>query len=157
MHTSDPLLQASGAIGFDPWNGRLVVSLAYFIVTDKEVEGLDTFVNGKAVAHASEKGLAKLCGQLEVRPLTDFISQSPEELAELLDDLGSDVPEPLPEEAWFTPEEGLMTVRALIAHLSGNPGALRNAVAIVDELREYEAVLSRLIGPGVRWHFSVDF
>ena len=31
------------------------MSVAFFIVTDREVEGLETFVNGKAIAKVSDK------------------------------------------------------------------------------------------------------
>lgn len=133
------------------------MSVAYYIVLKSEIAGFDPFVNGKAVAHANDKTLATICASLKVKPIAEFVSQDPGELAELIEDAGVDVPDELPEEQWFKAEEGLATVRAIIKHLSENPKALKNSTAVVEELQEYELVLERLQKEGVLWHFAVDF
>jgi hypothetical protein len=133
------------------------MSLAYYIVLKPKIEGFDPFVNGKAIAHADEKTVAKLCASLNVRPLTEFISADPDELAEFLEDEGVDPPEVLEEEQWFSAEEGLTTVRALRQHLAENPTALKNSAAIIDDLTDYEVVLEVVKQENVRWHLAVDF
>lgn len=59
---------------------------AYFIVSEEPLEGFDTFVDGKALAHASDQldALAEAAG---VRPLMDFFSMDPEEVDAIFDDL----------------------------------------------------------------------
>jgi hypothetical protein len=133
------------------------MSVAYYIVLKDEMDGFDPFVNGKALAHANEKALEKLCAELKIKPLTAFISQDPEELADFIAGEGMDAPDDLPAEEWFDAEEGLLVVRTLRRHLGDNPKALKDAAAICDDLAEYEAVLERLHKEGVKWHLAVDF
>jgi hypothetical protein len=132
------------------------MSVAYFIVPEREIDGFDHFVNGKALAQANEKTLEQLCKQLGVMSLTDFLSQDSDEIAAFLEDEGLDTPEELPTEQWFEPREGLRTVRALLQHLAVEPKAIKNAKAIVEDLREYEAVLSRLEKEEILWHLALD-
>ena len=133
------------------------MSVAYYIVLEDEVPGLDPFVNGKAIAHAGEKTLAALCRSLGVRPLTDFVSEDPDELAGLLDDDGFDMPGDWPQVEWFDADQGLATVRALQRHLVANPDALHDAEAIVGELVEYALVLEHARDAEVRWRLALDF
>jgi hypothetical protein len=133
------------------------MSVAYYIVLQSEIDGFDPFVNGKAIAHASEKELDKIFKTLNVTPLADFLSQDPDELAEFISDAGGDAPEDLPGEQWFTADQGLTTVRALKQHLASNPKALKNAAAIGEDLAEYEAVFERIKKEGVLWHLALDF
>jgi hypothetical protein len=133
------------------------MSVAYFIVLEREVPGLDPLVNGKAVGRASETALTKLCTALNVTPLADFVSHDPEELASFLEDAGIDPPADLPAEQWFDAATGLATVRALRKHLVDDPKALKNATAILRDLKEFEAVLERAQKANVRWHLAVDF
>jgi hypothetical protein len=132
------------------------VSVAYYIVPEREIDGFDHFVNGKALGRANEKALVKLCKQLNVTPLTGFLSQDPDELAEFIEDEGVEVPESLPAEEWFDASAGLETVRALLQHLASEPKALKNSEAIIEDLRECEAVLARLAKENLRWHLALD-
>jgi hypothetical protein len=133
------------------------MSVAYYIVLQSEIDGFDPFVNGKAIAHASEEELDKVFKALNVTPLAEFLSQDPGELAEFIADEGVDVPDDLPGEQWFTADQGLATVRALKQHLASNPKALKNAAAICEDLAEYEAVLERIKKESVLWHLALDF
>lgn len=59
---------------------------AYFIVSEEPIEGFDTFVDGKALAHASDQ-LDTLAEAAGVRPLMDFFSMDPQEVDAIFDDL----------------------------------------------------------------------
>ena len=72
------------------------MSVAYYIIPEREIEGFDPFVNGKALGHADEKALANLCQQLNVVPLTNFLSEDPDELEEFFADEGIEVAETPP-------------------------------------------------------------
>ena len=119
---------------------------------------MDTFVNGKAIAHAEEKRLAAIMEALGVKSLVEFFSTVPEELSGLLgefEDEAGAVPG-LPEEEWFSAAEGLSTVTALLAYLRERKGELEDQDHIVSDLEEYERVLDALAREGVRWHLSID-
>lgn len=131
------------------------MSLAFYIVVNSKVEGLDTFVDGKAVGHANQTALTTLCKKLNVRPLEEFISQDPEEMSEFLEDHGIEADNL--QEQWFDAEDGLATVSALRRYLSENPTALKNSEALCEDLAEYERVLEGIKKENVQWHFAVDF
>src|SRR4051812_8573104 len=99
---------------------------ALYIVSKKEVPGVDMLIDGKALA-ASEEELAAICARIGVKSLMDFFSQNPEELADLL---GEEVPN-APSEEWFDAKEGLATVRALLSHLKS--GAESIAPAAIED------------------------
>ncbi len=133
------------------------MSVAYYIVPERKINGFDHFVNGKALAHADEETLEKLCTELKVKPITEFISQDPEELADFFEAEGIDLPDELPTTDWFEPSVGLMTVRALASYLQENPNTLKDSADIVEDLREYESVLTRLESENVRWYLALDY
>ncbi len=132
------------------------MSAALYIIPERAIDGFDPGVNGKALGRSTT--LDRLAKQAGVKSLMEFFSQDPEEAAAFLEDQGVEYPtDELPAEQWFTPEEGLATVRGLLGHLAGQPDSIREAAALADDLREFEAVLSRLAVEGVRWHLAVDF
>lgn len=133
------------------------MSVAYYIVLEREIEGFDPFVNGKALGHCDEQALMKLCKKLGVKPLMEFSSQDPEEIADLMEDAGVDVPDKLPATQWFEAADGLVTVRALAAHLAAEPKALKNGKAIAEDFGEYVGVLERGEKEGVRWYLALDY
>ena len=133
------------------------MSVAFFIVTEREVEGLETFVNGKAIAKVSDKEMQKLCTVAGVKSIYDFVSADPEELAEFLGDEGADESEELPAEQWFEPQEGLEWTTKLVAYLNANPAAIKGTSGVLSDLAEYEQVFKGMQSHGVRWHFAVDF
>jgi hypothetical protein len=142
------------------------MGVALFIVPEREVEGLDTFVNGKALAHVDDlDDLARAAG---VRPLMEFFSQSRGDLLGLVGEEGDDGELHLPEgveappEGWFDAGAGLETVRGLLRLLGETPEALGRttggftADGVVEDLRGFEEVLAGLAREGVRWHLAVD-
>ncbi len=145
------------------------MGVALFIVPEREVEGLDTFVDGKALAHL--KDLDSLASEAGVRPLMEFFSAGPDDLLGILGEEGDDgelhLPAGIesPEVAWFDAGDGLVTVRGLLRHLANHPekdvlpGLTREGVRadwLVEDLRQFEQVLLGLDRAGVRWHLSVD-
>ena len=140
------------------------MSAALFIVLERQISGLDSYVNGKALSWA-EESLDGLANQLGVTPLMAFFSIDPAEAAETFAETLAELGEPkdgaaepseFPEEEWFSAEEGLQTVNALLAHFAEHPRAVRDADAVISDLREFQAVLQRAGNEGVRWHLAVD-
>lgn len=134
------------------------MGLAWYIAAENEVAGLETFFNGKSIAHADEAHLERLCETLGVRPLMDFFSVDPDETeAQLQAYLDSD-DEPLdtPEEEWFAAKDGLLTVRALRQYLESHPAQLDRQQEILTELAEYQRILESLHQNNTRWHLAID-
>lgn len=129
------------------------MGLALYIRLEREIPGFDPFVNGKAVARAGDftESTAKRLG---VKPLMEFFSVD-EEAAALAEESGvdsADVPE-----QWFDPADGLITVRALITELEAHPSSVKGAANILEDLHEFESVLTRANEQKVRWSLAFDF
>ncbi len=123
---------------------------ALYIALEKNIPGVDTMIDGKMLSKA-EKHLASAAKRLGVRPLMEFFSTSSDEAADLLGDdvAGIDIPAA----QWFSAEEGLKTVEALLAEADGAP-ELR---AAKDDLLGCQRVLREAQRHGVRWHLAIDF
>jgi hypothetical protein len=134
--------------GWLPCHKLTDMSLAYFVTISSDQTDFDTFVNGKAVAKQAEV-LNDLAKQLGVTPLDDFLGMS-EDVAEEFD-IKADV------DLWFKPEAGLQTVEALIKHLEQTPNAVKNSKGVLEDLREYQEVLSQIKAKGLEWRFEMDF
>lgn len=124
---------------------------AYFIVLERKIDGLDTGMDGKAIARHAD-ALEQAARELGVRPLSEFISIAPDQAAEFMEGEGIDASElELPPLQQFTAEEGLATVRGLVAH----PIAQTDGVA--QDLQECKRILNAAAQQGLGWHFEVDF
>jgi hypothetical protein len=123
---------------------------AYYIALEKTIPDVDTMIDGKMLNKA-EKHLASAANRLGVRPLMDFFSTSEDEAADLLGDdvAGIDIPAA----QWFSPEEGLRTVDALLGEVDGNPD-LKPAK---DDLLACQRVLREAQKHGVKWRLAIDF
>jgi len=130
------------------------MSVAWYIVLERKIEGFDPLLNGKAVARAG-KELDKLAKAAGVTPLMKFFSAARDELAEFAADHGMDLKGKAAEssEQWFPAEDGLRTVHAL---LESAEKRLMDA-HVVEELKEFQSVLETARKQGVRWHLAVDF
>ena len=136
------------------------MGVSFFIEAEREVEGLDMLIDGKALAHRQD--LDKLAADAGVRPLMEFFSQDPEEAREFLE---SD--DEVPDLEWFAAEDGLTTVRAIISRLQQEPETddedqpgtqwIPTPEEVIEDLRHFESVLVRLAAEGVRWHLAIDF
>ena len=129
---------------------------AFFIVLERDIEGVDPFVNGKAIARESDQ-LDVIASGLGLRAACDFVSQDPADLLEMAEEMGVELPHDPPPEVWYSADEGLDWVSRMTEHLSGNPGAVGDAEAVLADLMEYREVLKAAQSNGVRWHMAVDF
>ena len=87
---------------------------AYYIVLEKEIDGLNTTMDGKSLSlHIG--ALDKAAVELGVHPLSEFFSMPPDELAEFMDGTDTDNVE-LSLSQQFSAQEGLITIRALLWH-----------------------------------------
>lgn len=129
------------------------MSLAYYIVLDNEDPGFETFVNGKAVAHAVEE-LDALCAREGLARLDDFMGQSADEISDLL---GEDVEFPDGEGGlWFEPEAGLALVETLAAKILANPQLVGDPDAVLADFAEYKDVLAQARNIKAKWHLAID-
>ena len=130
---------------------------ALFIVLEKEIENLDTFVNGKVLARA-EPILAEITNELGVTPLIEFYGADIGDLAEEWLDNSDDF-ETLPESSakWFEAKEGLKTVCALLDHLKDNPTKIKKSEKVIADLQDFKRVLEEADKQNVKWHLEVDF
>lgn len=135
------------------------MSASLYIVVEGDDPGFDIFVNGQALAR-NEDALERLASKLSVLPLLEFFSADRNSMALLLDQ-GTGSPDwtgHLPQAQWFTPEEGLRTVRALLDFLVMAPLALgSDTPAVQRELHEYETVLRKTMQRDLRWHLAVSW
>ena len=134
------------------------MGIAYFIVLERAIEGLDTMaIDGKCLAGASEV-LDATALQLGVRPVSEFISADPEQAIEFLKSEGAEVDDiESPPLQQFTASEGLLTFRELITHVQTKPQLVSQAEGVLQDLRDCERVLIVAEQRGVGWHFEVDF
>ena len=120
---------------------------AYFIVLEREIDGVDTAMDGKSLARDMES-LDHAARQLGVRPLSEFFSADPEQIAELMEEAGDFEPPPLEQ---FSARDGLASIRALASH------AAARADGVAEDLGECERILNAASQHGVGWHFEIDF
>ena len=132
------------------------MGVAHFFVFNKS-PGFDTYVSGKAIAQADES-LAKLARKLKVRPLSEFLSMSSEDVADAIEDfdLPGGVATQVEAEQWFAPDEVLATVRALSKHIKSSPKSVSNATDILADLALYEDVLLKAKRKRLKCHLSID-
>lgn len=132
------------------------MSLAYYIVLDNDEPGFETFVNGKAVAHAIDE-LDALCVRLGLPILDSFMGQSADELADLLDE-EIELPEGEdPNAKWFAPRDGIRLLDTLVTAIREHPESVDSADSLIEDLTEYHHVLAQAEAIGARWHLAVDF
>ena len=63
---------------------------AYFIVLERQIDGLDTGMDGKSLSRHIE-ALDAAARQLGVRPLSEFFSIAPEQATDFMEGEGMDV------------------------------------------------------------------
>jgi hypothetical protein len=128
---------------------------SYFITLQSNIPDFDPMMDGKSIAKASET-LDEIATSLGVRPLMEFFSANPANVASMLgDDIGDDIE--LPTQVYFPAVEGLATVQALLAHLRANPDKLHKPESVLDDLAIMEEILLVAYEEGVDWCLDIDF
>jgi hypothetical protein len=108
-------------------------------------------MDGKSLSRHMES-LDEAARQLGVRPLSEFFSADPKQVASFMEGEGMEAGDiELPPLQQFTAQDGLATVRALAAQ------AAARADGVAQDLAECERILSAAAQHGVGWHFEVDF
>jgi hypothetical protein len=135
------------------------MAASMYIVVEGEDPGFNIFVNGRHLARY-ENAMEELALRLGVRPLLEFFSADENSMLLLIEE-GAGNPELLPRlppPQWYTADDGLRTVTALISaleedlHQFGSEGP-----AVLEELREYETVLRKTAERNLRWHLAVSW
>ncbi len=133
------------------------MGVAYYIVLERNIHGIDTAMNGKFLAHESE-ALDALATESGIKPLSSFISTDPQEALAFMQDQGLDIAGvQLPPLEFFSAQEGLDVVRALLLAVENARGAIGKDKGVLHDLRECEVILKEVQKVGVRWRFAVDF
>ncbi len=126
------------------------MGVAHYIVLERKIDGLDTAMDGKSLSRQIES-LDEAARELGVRPLSEFFSADPAQMAEFMQGEGIEADDvELPPLQQFTAEDGLATVRALASH------AAARADGVAQDLRDCERILSAAAQHGVGWHFEID-
>jgi hypothetical protein len=120
------------------------MGLAHYIVLEKEIDGLDTKMDGKRLSQHIDT-LDQTARRLGVHPLSEFFSMPPEDLAEFI--YGADEID-LSLMQHYCAHDGLATVRALLSRPEAQPA--------IDDLRTCERILNVAARHGIRWHFQID-
>ncbi|MBL8798432.1 MAG: hypothetical protein JNM56_31345 [Planctomycetia bacterium] len=133
------------------------MGIGWHVVLETELPGAALApMDGRALIHR-QHDLDALAALLGVPPLTQFVSSDPAAIDRYLREQGLDPEDfPLPEVEWFAAEDGLPTVRGLLAHLKAKPDAVLDAYRIVQDLRAMEAILGTAAAVGLRFHLQSD-
>ncbi len=127
-----------------------------YIVLERKIPNTDAYVNGSSLSK-NNKVLESMAKKLDVTTLMSFFSASKDELASLMEEGSSEaaINNPKFDEKWFTAEDGLKTVHALLK--STDESSLSDRDRITTELQEFARVLDLAKAHGIRWHLAVDY
>jgi hypothetical protein len=122
--------------------------------------GDEMLIEHKAVA-GSLKALDRLAGEAKLPPLSQFISEDPENVYDSVDDEdeAEELLAKLPPVRWFEPSAAIPTITALLARLSKNdevPG-IKNAAKTTKELRDFETILKYCTAKRAQFRFYREF
>lgn len=135
------------------------MAASMYIVVEGEDPGYDIFVNGRALAR-HEDALERVALRLGVKPLIEFFSADENSMSLLIEEGAGnpDLMRRLPPPQWYSPSDGLATVRALITALEDDPQQLgTEGTQVLSELEEYARVLEKADNAGHRWHLAVSW
>ncbi len=128
---------------------------SYYVILEREIPNFDVYVSGHGLSRDSDR-LEQLAKGIGVKPLLSFFSVSQEELISLLNGaVSADLNIKSEKEQWFSAEDGLRTVRALMDSLQKTQSTAREK--LVSELREFERVLIVAHEQDIGWHLGIDY
>ena len=125
------------------------MSVAYFIVLDKEIEGYDPFINGNFLAKYSDL-VTKECKKNNIKTIDNFVSQ---DMNEIIDITGEDFfNNPT---VYFNPDDGLTWIDNIKQKIlpTLDPKIQKEYGA---DLAELESVLQKAKVNNKKWHFEID-
>lgn len=130
------------------------MGVAFYIELDREELEIDN-IDGKSVAKAMEK-LTEIAEELGILPLESFMGQSMDDFSDLIDEEiiledGSDGGA-----KWFSPEDGIATIDALVGALSKEPTRIKSVTKVLEDLADYRAALTTAQKAGAKWHLAID-
>jgi hypothetical protein len=137
---------------------RLMAASMYIVVEGVD-PGFDTFVNGRSLAR-HEDALERLALSLGVRPLIEFFSADENSMSLLIEEGAGnqELLRRLPPPQWYSAEDGLITVDALLQALQDDPQQLgTEGKQVLSELKEYSEVLEKARDREMRWHLAVSW
>src|ERR1700761_6476150 len=135
------------------------MAASMYIVVEGEDPGFDIFVNGRSLAR-HEDALERLALSINVRPLIEFFSADENSMSLLIEEGAGnpDLIRRLPPPQWYTPQDGLTTIRALIHAIHDDPQQLGSeGERVLSELMEYAQVLEKTATRNLRWHLAVSW
>ncbi|HWE03182.1 MAG TPA: hypothetical protein VG326_12300 [Tepidisphaeraceae bacterium] len=109
---------------------------------------------GKALAREADRldTAARAC---KTPQLTAMLSESQSALIAQLQEEGFDPSKMrLPPEQWFPAAQGLVTVRALIEHVTANLNNFKQPNPILRDLKAVETLLAAAESAGIQFHFT---
>jgi hypothetical protein len=140
--------------------GALMVRLTRKSGLLDEDGGNEDLFEHKAVA-GSLVALDRLAKEAKVSPLSQFISEDPENVCDLVDDEdeAEELLAKLPPVHWFEPSEALPTVAALLARLAKKDEVIgiKNTAKTTNELRDFETILQYGAGKRAKFRFFREF
>ena len=129
------------------------MGVAYYIVLEKDIPGKNITVDGKSLAQ-EEKKLKEIALLQGVKDLMSFFSVGPCEVEEFFDECGE---MNIPETEWFSPDDGLVTVRAILNYIKMKPHSFRNNERLSVDLKNFEEILLEAQKYNLKWHLAIDF
>jgi hypothetical protein len=130
-----------------------------YIVVEGDDPGFDTFVNGRSLAQ-HEDALERLALRLGVCPLIEFFSADENSMSLLIEEGAGnpDLIHRLPPPQWYTPQDGLNTINAMLQALEEDPRQLGSeSEHILSELLDYAKVLKKALDRDLRWHLAISW
>jgi hypothetical protein len=129
------------------------MGVAFCVVFKKKVPPYGTLGGDKLALVKGYEKLDAVAGRNGLRTLGSFLSTDPEIDAEMM---GIDAQElGLPAEEWYSPNDGLAAVQALIAYLREHPKAIAKGKEMLSELEEVAAELTEARRHKVKFHFDL--
>ncbi|MFL5342061.1 MAG: hypothetical protein ACJ8F7_18100 [Gemmataceae bacterium] len=127
----------------------------WYVLLERDLPGVEVSTDGGRALLYFHHHIDELAARLELPLLSGFFCPDRAGVLDYLRAQGVEPdPEMLPEEEWFEPADGLLTVRRLLGHLRDEPAALPSRDKIAADLEEVERILTPADRDGVRFRLS---
>ena len=129
------------------------MGVAFCVVFKKAVPPYRTLGGDNIALVSGYDKLDALAEKKGLRTLGSFLSADPEDFADMMEMDAAELE--LPPEEWFSPNDGLAAVQALIAYLRDQPKALKKSKEMLAELQQVATELAAGKRAKVKFHFSL--